>query len=308
MNGTGTDLALRVATEAGYSQTQYELIRNVAAKDCSPDEVAQLLITAQRTGLDPLAKQIYMISRWNAQAKRNVATPQTSIDGYRLVADRTNRYAPGKEAFYVYDESGGLFSATAYVKKLVAGTWHEVSATAFWDEYVQTTREGKPTSMWAKMPRLMLGKCAESLALRKAFPAELSGLYTAEEMAQADSTVVDVQPVALSVREDAELVAAREEYNALARRAVAAGITGISPLKRSDDLAMIGDKKLALRTRVMHFVHELGADTLSGEENIQFPSPYLDEVEAWLDTLDEMQEIIKAGADVEQELEGVTLL
>jgi hypothetical protein len=141
---TGTDLALRVATETGFTETQLELIRNTAAKGCSPEEVAQLLIMARRTGLDPLARQIYMIKRWDSQAKMEVATPQTGIDGYRLTADRTERYAPGREPTYVYDDRGGLWSATAYVKKLVAGQWHETAATALWSEYVQTKKDGTP--------------------------------------------------------------------------------------------------------------------------------------------------------------------
>jgi hypothetical protein len=65
-------------------------------------------------------------------------------------------------------------------------------ATALWSNYVQTSKDGHPTKFWSSMGPLMLGKCAESLALRRAFPEDLSGIYTADEMMQADNGSHDV--------------------------------------------------------------------------------------------------------------------
>lgn len=167
---------------------QIDLVKRTVANGATNDELALFLHTAKRTGLDPLAKQIHFIrrKRWNKDkgAWDWIGSIQTGIDGYRLIADRTNRYAPGDIVIRGVPPD---MEATASVKKLVEGTWHEIKASAYWTEYCQTDKDGNPMGLWAKMPRLMLSKCAEALALRRAFPAELSGVYTHEEMAQADS-------------------------------------------------------------------------------------------------------------------------
>ena len=166
---------------AHYTQDQIQLLKNTICKGISDDDFMIFGHICKRTGLDPFARQIYAVARGGKM------TIQTGIDGYRLIAERTGRYAPGKGGTFAYDSNGKLLSATAYVKKQTAdGTWHEVSATAFYSEYAQVFN-GVPSQFWAKMPHSQTLKCAEACALRKAFPAELSNLYTSEEMEQADN-------------------------------------------------------------------------------------------------------------------------
>ena len=153
--------------------------------------VAAFLQQCARTGLDPIARQIYCIERagkWQIQI---------SIDGARLVAQRSGEYrgqtpaqwtADGREWFDVW-----LFSEpprAARVGVYREGFIEPLMAVARWDSYAvyQTdwkTKQQKLSSMWAKMPDVMLSKVAEMLALRKAFPQDLSGLYSTEEMEQA---------------------------------------------------------------------------------------------------------------------------
>lgn len=177
----------RIATATGYDSTKIALIKETIARGASDDELMLFLHLAQRSGLDPFSRQIYLIER-QANIKGQWVTtrqPQTGIDGLRLIADRTERYAPGHEPSFGYGPDGQLDTATSYVKKWVRGEWHEVAATAHYREYMQSKSDGKPTKMWAEKPHIMLAKCAEALALRRAFPAEMIGLYTSDEIHSA---------------------------------------------------------------------------------------------------------------------------
>lgn len=191
-----TNALARISQATGYERDQIQLVKDTIARGASDDELILFLHLARRSGLDPFARQIYLIERRANVGGQWVTTrqPQTAIDGLRLIADRTERYAPGHEPTFEYDADGRLIKATAYIKKFVRGEWHEVAASAHYDEYVGRTSKGEVTRMWLEKPHIMLAKCAEALALRRAFPAEMSGLYTGDEMGEAAApTVVDVR-------------------------------------------------------------------------------------------------------------------
>ncbi len=176
-----------------FSPEKIKLLKDTVCKGASDNELQLFLHVCIRTGLDPFMKQIYSIRRKSKDKFGNwieTQTIQTSIDGFRLIAERTKRYAPGKESTYSYDENKNLFSATSYIKKMTLdGTWHDVSATCFLSEYKPATG-----SFWDRMPHVMLAKCAETAALRKAFPAEMSGVYSDDEMQQA-AKLDEIKPV-----------------------------------------------------------------------------------------------------------------
>lgn len=176
--------ANELAPTSGFTNEQVSLIKSMIARDASDDELKFFLYTAQKRGLDPLAKQLYFQKRKNNKSGKYDLTFITSIDGYRLIADRTAKYAGSDDP--IFDDETSPSKATVTVWKIVQGIRCPFTATARWDQYYPGDSQG---FMWRKMPHLMLGKCAEALALRKAFPEELSGVYIKEEMEQAGPTV-----------------------------------------------------------------------------------------------------------------------
>lgn len=177
-------------------QEQIQLIKQMYAKDTTDTELQHFLYVCKKTGLNPLTRQIYLIKR------KGQITIQTGIDGFRSIAERTGEYmASDQEPIFCYDGNDALFSCTLFVKRYhsASGTWHNIASKAFFKEYVPYVNDydkqgriiGKKYSeMWLKMPHTMIAKCAEALALRKAFPEQLGGLYTQDEMMQADMHTV----------------------------------------------------------------------------------------------------------------------
>lgn len=185
---------------------QMLITANIIPNNCPKSMVDMFFERCHSTGLKPLDKHLYIIPRKDNRTNEIKYSFQTSIDGFRSIAENTGQYFGSSEPLF----DGGLTeyelraknvtiptTATITIEKIIDGKIGKFTATASWESYA-VLYNGKPSGMWQKFPFLMLAKCAEALALRKAFPMKLSGLYTTDEMQQAGGEIkVDSPKVAL---------------------------------------------------------------------------------------------------------------
>lgn len=186
-----------------YSIEQIDLIKRTLLDTekvtYSKDELALFINQCKRTGLDPFTRQIY------ATKTGGKMTVQATIDGLRLIAERSTKYA-GQTRPVFFDKDGNEYRVWPKNKGMpyaceVGVLRHDfkepVYAIAIFDEYAPMNKDYKTGEMklgfmWNKMPALMLSKVAEALALRRAFPNDLSGIYSKEEMSDTDDVEKDV--------------------------------------------------------------------------------------------------------------------
>lgn len=221
VRGNTTDLVIE-PTQSTFTDVQVAALRQLGVEDAPKGDLDLFFHQAKRTGLDPFAKQIYMLGRrtkikvWNERAKRQDEewvmkyTIQTGIDGYRVTGHRLARLAGDDiavEGPFWRGADGGWDDVwldpnrpPLAAKYIVVKNGVKYSSVAMYGEYVQTySKDGQqhPNSMWAKMPANQLAKCAEAAAWKKAYPNDFSGmvLEDAVQVIEAESTSVTSERV-----------------------------------------------------------------------------------------------------------------
>lgn len=203
-HGSGLSLS---SEQAYWTEKQIAALRHIGVEKASEGDLTVFHHVCQRTGLDPFARQIYMIGRptreqgpdgdWHTVIKQTI---QTGIDGFRLIgrraADRARHAVSVGAPEWAHEDGswrpvwlkawGNPVAARVTIKR----NGEPFEAVALFEEYAQVKRNGDLTAMWTQRPAGQIAKCAEALAWRMAFPQDLSGIYTDDEMGQADNAVV----------------------------------------------------------------------------------------------------------------------
>jgi len=236
-----------------WTPEQTQLISATIAPGCSSDELRLFAYACQRTGLDPFSKQIYAIKRGGKM------TIQAGIDGLRAIAERTGEL-DGSHTEWCGDDGqwadvwiSAKPPAAAKTTIWRKGASHPFTGVARFADY------NAGQGLWSKMPAAMIAKCSEALALRKAFPANLSGVYSTDEMEQ-----VEVQPVT---------VTAAPALPAGDTKLFAAGKAAIAKAKTMDDLANVTARMEARKSELSDEQNEqLMKLALSREAELTVPA------------------------------------
>lgn len=217
VQGSG-GLALR-GDQLDWTEPQRAALAQIGIDKAPPGDQQVFLHVAQRVGLDPFAKQIYLIGRKDDEAPGGKKwTIQTAIDGFRVFSERHHEYAGDLGAEWCGEDgvwrdvwTGKEPPVAARFTVLRRDREHPITAVAHYSEYVVTKFNGQPNHIWKTKPAGQIAKCAEALARRRAFPQDLASVYTDDEMGHVDNP----PPVIVQSERDQQPAEQEPDWDAL---------------------------------------------------------------------------------------------
>lgn len=175
------EIAVKQTHEINYSdKLMIETLKQTVAQNTTDAEFKIFCEFCKSTKLNPFKKEVWCIVTGEGKYRRMQL--MTGINGFHAIANSHPQY-DGMEIGLI--GKSGEYLPMTYPNNDYIGAWAKVyrkdrripvEGVAMLSEY------DKKHGNWITMKRVMINKCSESVGLRKAFPQELNGLYTQEEM------------------------------------------------------------------------------------------------------------------------------
>lgn len=271
-------------------------------KDHTEQELIEFFNAVSRTGLDPAMKQIAVLGKWDKRVGRMVNKPVVLIDGFRSIAEAHQGYQGQSGPFWcgpdgtwkdVWVDSKPPVAAKVSVFR--EGFQEPLSGVARYEGYKQLDKDNNVTPIWSKLCDVMIAKCAEAIALRRAFPQKLGGIYIAEELQQAgfDEAAEAPNPKITDIKKK------QEEKKAEKSQEKQAVIPPAPPAKEEPKKPEPTEAEKAYNAEMLAKTHKLLTDTKEKEEEAAIAKAELEKAKAQARADDEARVLAEVRAQAE---------
>lgn len=163
-----------IETTHGKLLLTVALVKKYLCKNATDEEAIHFIKLCLYQNLNPFIREAYLI--------KYGTYPATQVVGYEVFVKRARRNEKCKGFnSWICNDAWKAGNKSAFAKVIIDGYVEPIQVEVDYDEYVGM-KEGAPNKMWANKPKTMLKKVALAQALRLAFPEDLGGMYTVEEI------------------------------------------------------------------------------------------------------------------------------
>lgn len=196
----------------GINEPTWRTLKSSIFPGASSDAVLMVIDYCIANRLDPLKRPCHIVpvevKVGDKYEWREIVMP--GIYQHRTTAQRTGEYLGHSVPDYgPIITVGGVdapeWCAITFYRLHHTGQRIEFPIKTLFREVVAKNRDGKPNARWSRAPVQMLTKCCEAAGLREAFPDQLGGESTSEEL-DGQRITVDVEPAAQAAPVEPALV------------------------------------------------------------------------------------------------------